>query len=530
MRAMGRTLRPTPLPLLALALAGCPGPAATEDAGRPTDAAHDAFRPDSGAPPPRVDLVADLADPFAPARLRGGTPFLVSSRQPEPPEGMLNRDYGYFVREEDGRGVMIDREGPGVITRWWMTIGDLPGPRDPEAVRIRLWIDGVEVDPDGGDPGMTLETLTNGSTPGLAAPFTLGREGTSGGFVVSQPIHYQRSIRADVTIVPGWTYYQLEGYDLDPGTVVPSFQVLPRPEDEGSLEAAALLWRDHEHPGMERQGDPGPLAPGGTTELAWMGPGVATELVLEVPRAARETITAVLEVDGEEVLRAPLAWVVGGDDPAAEAHASALFAVDPAAVRLYYPIPFALSLVVRLENAGSAALDRARLAGRVVSMPLDDDLGRFRALCRAGEAIPSIQMCGTMDPAQRAANHVIASVSGTRGHYVGHSLVQRVPSDWWCALETDHEVFLDGAYTLLGTGLEDYYSAGFYWMFGPISWTLAGASGWTRSTVDGSGATHLFRHHLVDTIPFQDELRFEYESYVNGTTFTGCAYFYVAPE
>lgn len=528
MRAMRRPLL---FATIAAALAGCPGPDPSGDGGLPVDAPReDAPGPDAGVPGPRVDLLADLADPFAPARLRPGTPFLVSSREPEPPEGMLNRDYGYFVRQADGRGVMIDRTGPGVITRWWLTIGDLPGPRDPENIRVRLWIDDVEIDPDGGEPGMTLETLTSGATPGLAAPFTLGREGTSGGFVVSQPLHYQRSIRADITISPGWTYYQLEGFDLDPGTEVPTFRLPPSPEQLGSLEAAAMLWRDHEHPGMESIGEPTPLAPGADTELAWMGPGVLTELALEVPQAARETIEAVLEVDGEEVLRAPVAWLAGGAHPAADRHASALFAVDPDEVRLFHPIPFALSARVRLENVGTDALDRARLRGRAVLGPLDDDLGRFHAQCAAHDPIPSIQMCGTSDPSQRAPNHVVASWSGARGHYVGHSLVQRVPSDWWCALETDHEVFLDGAYELLGTGLEDYYSAGFYWMNGPIAWTLAGATGWTRSTEDGSGATHVYRHHLVDTIPFQDELRFEYESYVDGTTFTGCAFFYVAPE
>jgi hypothetical protein len=488
-------------------------------------------RPDSDVPTPpgTVDLIGGLADPFAPARLRPGEPFLVSSREPEPPEGMLNRDYGFFAREEEGRGVMIEREGPGVITRWWMTIGDLPGPRDPEAVRVRLWIDGAEVDPDGGEPGMTLETLTNGSTPGLEPPFTLGREGTSGGFVVSQPIHYQRSIRADVTIVPGWTYYQLEGYDFAPGTAVPSFQVPPRAEERGALEAAAILWRDHEHPGLERQGEPTSLAPTEATGLTWMGPGVATELTFEVPRDARDATAVVVEVDGEEALRAPLSWISGAG-PAAATHASALFAVDARIVRLYFPIPFEISLEARVENTGPAALERARLGGRVVAMPLEADLGRFRAVCEEGEAIASIQMCGTADPAARAPNHVIARVTGAPGHYVGHSILQRVPDNWWCALETDHEVFIDGAYALLGTGLEDYYSAGFYWMFGPISWSLAGATGWTRSTEDASGVTHLYRHHLVDTIPFEDELRFEFESYVDGTTFTGCSFFYLAPE
>ena len=116
-----------------------------------------------------------------------------------------------------------------------------------------------------------------------------------------------------------------------------------------------------------------------------------------------------------------------------------------------------------------------------------------------------------------------------RGHYVGHSLVQDVASSWWCALEPDHEIWIDGRYALLGTGMEDYYSAGFYFMNGPVQWLLAGATAWEREDTEAA-STHVYRHHLVDTIPFTSELRFELESYVDDTVFTGCAFFYVAPE
>lgn len=93
---------------------------------------------DGGTEPgPPIDLVADLADPLAPARLRADTPFLVSSREPEPSEGLLNRDHSDYVRREDGRDVMLDRECPGAITRWRMTVGDpiRDAVRSPSAVR-----------------------------------------------------------------------------------------------------------------------------------------------------------------------------------------------------------------------------------------------------------------------------------------------------------------------------------------------------------------------------------------------------------
>lgn len=521
-----------------IAAAGCSDPIAISDAAdRDTafpprvDAARDAGPvPDTSRPPPAIDLVADLADPFAPARLRRGFPFLVSSREPEPPDGLLNRDHSFYLSEENGWGVMIERPGPGVITRWWMTIGGLPGERDPEAIRVRFWVDGSEIDPDGGEPGTTLEFLTNGSVVGLASPFTLGREGTSGGFVVSQPIHYQRAFRADVQLNPGWTYYQFEGYDYEPGTAVVPFTYPPRLEELAKLEAAAMLWRDHEHPGAVREGDPVDLAPSTSTELRWLGPAVATELRVEVARAHRDDVSLHLLVDGDAVADAPLSWLVGATEPAASSYDSALAVVDPDIVRLFYPVPFESELVMSLRNDSTRGVVRARIAVRTVNGPLDRDLGRLRVQCGVRGPVPSISMCGTAEPSLRIPNNVVASWTGARGHYVGHSLVQRVSSSWWCALEPDHEVWIDGSYALLGTGMEDYYSAGFYFMNGPVAWLLAGATGWTRSALDGSAATHVYRHHLVDTIPFENEFRFEFESYVEETTFTGCSFFYVAPE
>jgi hypothetical protein len=43
-----------------------------------------------------------------------------------------------------------------------------------------------------------------------------------------------------------------------------------------------------------------------------------------------------------------------------------------------------------------------------------------------------------------------------------------------------------------------------------------------------SSDTHMFRWHIVDGIPYERELRFEYESYVDGTVWDGCVFGYRA--
>ena len=127
-------------------------------------------------------------------------------------------------------------------------------------------------------------------------------------------------------------------------------------------------------------------------------------------------------------------------------------------------------------------------------------------------------------------NVVLARTTRGPGQFAGISTFQTAPNPWWWALEPDHEVAIDGSYDILGTGTEDYFGGGFYFANGPYTSVTSGASGWDRPT----GATmpipdahtHLYRHHLVDTWPFDHELRFEFESYVDGTRFDGCIFVY----
>jgi len=109
------------------------------------------------------------------------------------------------------------------------------------------------------------------------------------------------------------------------------------------------------------------------------------------------------------------------------------------------------------------------------------------------------------------------------GHYAGQFLVVRTESLW--VLEGDHEVLADGVY-LLGTGLEDYFGGSFYYLRGSFAHPLSGASG--RAVNDGIGVVSQYRHHLLDTIPFQRELRFDYETFRAGAEFERCVFWYEA--
>ena len=128
----------------------------------------------------------------------------------------------------------------------------------------------------------------------------------------------------------------------------------------------------------------------------------------------------------------------------------------------------------------------------------------------------------------RYPNVVLAETLRGPGQYAGLTTFQTAPNPWWFALEPDHEVAIDGVYDILGTGTEDYFAGAFYFMNGPYASVTSGASGWNRDT--DPTETHLYRHHLADTWPFDRELRFELESYIDGTRFDTCIFTYLFSE
>ena len=120
-------------------------------------------------------------------------------------------------------------------------------------------------------------------------------------------------------------------------------------------------------------------------------------------------------------------------------------------------------------------------------------------------------------------------VEGQRGHYAGQVLTLRSHlEDFWdglWALEGDHEVFADGI-EVLGTGMEDYFGGSFYYLRGPFALPLAGSSGVVGETFV---EVPQYRHHLLDTMPFEASFDFAYESFQPGSRLDHCAFWYAHP-
>ena len=480
---------------------GCDGPAVTADAGS---------LPSCEPGPCDFEPFELLADPYLPARTLPGRMQLASSRQPEPPEGQGNDDYNQYVRVEGGQHVLMEAEGPGVVTRLWFT-GREPATQDYTVLDrtvLHAEIDGVEILWAPGESGVSLATLTSGALPAFPRPWVAGRDTASNAFIVAIPIAFAESIRLWIDEPPGvdtFFYYQVDWRELPPGTQVRSFDGTLSASESAALEAATELWIERSVLAMESASDERALAPGEAMVLALDEPTTVRAVVVEAD--ALGALEGELVVDGERVVLAPLAeWSFAS--PPTEPGDSALATVAADAVAFRYPFPVQASAELVLRNTGSATIDVRATFEHDPGAP-EADLGALRALCET-----------TLTPAL-GENLTVLALDDRAGHYAGQFLVVRGESFW--VLEGDHEVLADGVH-LLGTGLEDYFGGSFYYLRGSFAHPLSGASG--RSTSGGLSVVSQYRHHLLDTIPFERQLRFDYETFLAGAEFERCVYWY----
>ncbi len=508
-----RNARPA-RPALALALLAlaCDAPAASgEDGGTvpPLDA---------GQSDPELDAFDWLADPYVPARRLPGRARLASSRFPEAPDGFDNHDWDNFVRVDGGEAVIFEEQGPGVVTRLWFTmrldgIDQSPG----DVARLHVYVDGVEVPLVDGERGVTLAELTSGRLPAFPRPWAAGRDLSSDALASFVPLHFEESMRLTLDHVPERiTYYQIDWRQLPSNARVRSFDGAHSPAQQAALAEATALWVDRAERGSELVAEDVTLAPGESRTIEVPEPGVLRRVALGGDASSLE---ATLAIDGETVATGPAAiWMFSV--PPSGAFESALATGGPDARSVEYPAPIRAHATLEVRNAGSASADvRLELAYDPGSPPAD--LGALAISCGAS-TVPTTGM-----------NVALSPIEGARGHYAGQRLVQRGREWGWTMMEGDHEVRADGAYVVLGTGIEDYFGGAFYYLAGPFALPFAGATGF-----DLMGREHLragavdvteYRHHLIDTIDFEESFAFEYEVTAPNTTYEHCIYWYRDP-
>jgi len=417
-------------------------------------------------------------------------------------------DFSYLYREGD-RYVIFDETGPGVVWRIWMTgldalfLGGLAGD-------LQFELDDEET------PRLVLdrEVLFAGATPPFLAPLAGDLSLSSGGFYSIVPIAFARRLRISTSTVPNWvqvTYSRLPPdqavASFDPGADTarvaallaqagePSTTVAPSRTDEVTVSvdagAESNLW--------ERSGS------GTVVRLELMGaPGA------DVPPGLR--LRATFDAAGTPQIDVPLDDLFGAS-LGTGAHSLA-FGQDGERWYCYFPMPFENGARVTLRNDGASAFVGWRLrVGSVDDLPPGPST-RLHAAVAMAHLLPDGTDYVLLDA--RGSGHVVGIVLTAGCGEAGACQLSNLPGPDGAHLEGDERITLDGSRwpQIHGTGLEDFFSGGFYFLAGPFALPTHGNPAQVPLTSPrrpGLNLRSAYRLFLGDAIPFRDGIRLAIE-------------------
>jgi hypothetical protein len=389
----------------------------------------------------------------------------------------------------------------------WLTIQDSTHTHEAgDDLPLHLVVDGVDI-------ASTPASLTSGAQPGFPRPWVAGRDTASNAFIVAVPIAFSRSMRV-VLEAEGHddlnVYDQIDWRERPPATRVRAFEGTPRASETEALARATALFVDGALPAPEIAEIDLALGPGDEGVLEVEGPTVVRELSRS---GASAGATTWLETDDLVQAETPLDRLLFASAPGGP-HRSALSEVDASAATFRYPIPIARGLRWHVRNDGASPL-AIGLRARHDPGGFDPALGRLRTACGA-------------EPFA-TGRATLFEVDGTRGQYAGQFLVLRGNEAGWWFMEGDHQMRVDGDDAILGTGIEDYIGGAFYYIGGTFTLPTSGATGFDYCCghlTSPSVGVAMYRHHLLDTVPFESSFVFSYEVYTDQTVFERCAIWY----
>jgi hypothetical protein len=399
-----------------------------------------------------------------------------------------------FLRFDGDEGVLFEATGPGAITRIWMTSGEGVSQRlDPKAT-LRIYIDGATRPVFEGP----LPSLFDGSRAPFRIPLARDRRTSSGGNVSYVPISYREGCRITLTGDSANLWFQFNHYSANSAAGIVSFR------GNEDLSAWQRLLRGSgespwaRSPTLHRRTLRTSLPPGENLVVDLVGPDEIRELHLHLPSAAWPRTILDLALDGHTTVRMPVADFFAQGRQGGAATRSLLVGRDErGSLYSYFPMPFRDRARLTLISSGPEAV-RVNLRVKTSGREPRSNAGRFGAVLRS------------TDGRQAGQEHSLLDVTGA-GKWVG--LVGEFSArNTRQYLEGDERVYLDGdrEATLHGTGVEDFFNAGFYFDHGTLDLPLYGAP------VDVSDLpnprTVAYRLMLSDAIVFDASIRAEMEA------------------
>ncbi len=442
------------------------------------------------------------------------------------PRDAANIDFNQYLRRESGNTyVMVDHQGPGVITRIWMTARtgsrSSNGPGFYDGARLKVYVDGsvtplIAVRPSrffAGDLWPFVPPLVGQHENGADSPWPDGK-----GFYSYVPISFSRSVVVKITdpLPPGARFpvdrlfYHVNVLDL---TGQESVEPSPILQADGSLGLSAEDQYAFQK-ALEEWGNPVAFAEGmtvaaqmtefpgpvsGTSSVAELaGPGVVRGLRLYPGNASAADLEKLwfrVTYDGESspAINVPVgtAW---GNHFSRASFSSLVQGVAPdGGFYLRFPLPFRQSLRLELRWEGSGSLP---VSARVYydEREVSSDVRYLHADFVEATVLDGRRL-------------TMADVTGA-GHLVGCQLVVDVRSDPQ-SLEGDEFITVDGTTSYKGTGTEDYFNAHWFFEGGLRTHPLHGlTSRGARIRPD----VHTHRFMVPDLLPFSSSLLFELEN------------------
>jgi hypothetical protein len=182
----------------------------------------------------------------------------------------------------------------------------------------------------------------------------------------------------------------------------------------------------------------------------------------------------------------------------------------------YFPMPFNKSARVEIVNQSSMEVNSFyyHIDYQKLNQPLDSTAAYFHAQWRRETRC---------DPAK---NYTVLEAEGM-GHFVGLNMSMQSYEKGMQYLEGDEKVYVDGEKnpSLYGTGTEDYFQGGWYFLNGEFSAPYHGLI----LKNDSLSRIAAYRFHILDAIPFTKSIRFEMEHGTENaerTDYSSTAYWY----
>lgn len=442
-----------------------------------------------------------------------------ASVRPDTSSWYANWDRTQFIRTDSIEGrrefVVFDAEGPGAITRFWVTVADYSG----KGV-LRFYIDGSATPQIEGEPLSILSGHKLVGAP-LSTSVAEATDYLQRGHNLYLPIPYAKSCKityeSPSVKEPGefsgeCFYYNINYRTYERGTRVVSFSMDELEKNRARIEQVQKQLVESGRPDslLQRESLTRTLAPGDSATLRLTGTRAIRELrcalaAADFNQALRSTVLQ-MRFDGHTTVWVPLGDFMGTGNRLTPYKSFYTEVRADSTLSCYWTMPFKESCEVTVRNLGQepVGLDLSLYSG-------DWKWTRRSMYFGAGWTEYNHLYTGALrdmkgTDSQFDINWV--ELSG-RGVYVGDAVTLfNTVADWWG--EGDEKIYVDGESfpSHFGTGTEDYY--GYAWcMHNPFDHPFIAEPDGTGSTQCGHVSN--VRYRALDAIPFERSLKFDME-------------------